>query len=68
MEGVLKSILMLGNGSTTSREVRNTAWSIAPKKSLTHQDVKAFFAANYLDPEVKIVETMGGSGVEYLRI
>ena len=29
---------------------------------------EGIFAANYLDPEVKIVETMGGSGVKYLRI
>ena len=65
MEGVLKSILVLGDGSTTSREVRDIPRSIAPKKSLTHQDVKAFVAANYPDPEVKIVKTTGGSGVKY---
>ena len=59
----MKSILVPGDGSTTSREVRDIARSIAPKKSLTHQDVKAFVAANH--PEVKIVKANGGSGVKY---
>ena len=59
MESVLKTILVPGDGSTTSREVRDIARSIAPNIRLTHKDVKAFVAANH--PEAKIVKDKGGS-------
>ena len=63
MEGILKSILVPGDGSLTSREVREIAKSIAPKKGLTHEDVKAFVAANL--SEVEIVKARGGSGAKF---
>ena len=63
MEGIMKSILVPGDGSLTSREVRDIANSIAPKKGLTHEDVKAFVAANL--SEVEIVKVRGGSGAQY---
>ena len=65
MEGVLKSILILepGDGSVTSRQVRDVAHSIVPKTKLTHKEVKTFINANY--PEVGIVKVKGGTGFKY---
>lgn len=66
MEGVLKSILVPGDGdaSTTSKEVRDIARSIAPTPiNLTHKDVMEFVAENH--PEVKIVKARGGAGAKY---
>ena len=62
MESVLRSILVPGNGSVTSKEIRDIASSIVPKAKLTHQDVKEFVATNH--PEVKITKASGGSGVK----
>ncbi len=63
MDGILKSILVHGEGSVTSEEVCDTARSIVPKNLLSHQEVQAHVATNH--PDVKIVQTSGGGGSKY---
>lgn len=62
MEGVIKSILVPGEGST-SKEVREIANSVASgtsqPRTLTHEEVKELVAENI--SEVKIVKARGGS-------
>ena len=64
MDSLLTKIIAKGKGSATSGEIRDIAKSIAPKKAVSHKDIRDYVTNKYPD-DVKAVRTPGGRGSKY---